>query len=255
VTPLILSVPTERTSPQVARALATGTGGRVLEVPPLAPVGEPIAFFASPVMWPMLVEAQAKRIDFYYGDKGYFKRDAYIRLTRNAYQHDGRGEASPDRFRRFDLPIRPWRTTGRHIVVCPNSPAYFRLFGLNADDWLQDVQDQLARTTDREVHIRWKSDVRVRPLEADLVDAWAVVVFSSNAAVDALLAGVPVFVLAPFCAAARMGLSTLASIEVPFYPDDRESFAWNLAAHQWTLEEIARGEAWHALHDAEAVAA
>lgn len=254
MTPLILSVPTELTSPKVARALANGTGGRVLEVPPLVDVTEPIAFFASPVMWPMLLEAQAKGIDFYYGDKGYFERNTYIRLTRNAYQHDGRGAASPDRFRRFNIPIRPWRTTGRHIVVCPNSPGYFRLFGMHADTWLETVRADLARVTDREIRVRWKPDVRHRPLEVDLIDAWAVVVFSSNAAVEALLAGVPVFVLAPFCAAARMGLSTIASIETPYYPDDREAFASALAANQWTLDEMARGDAWRALHQ-EAVAA
>jgi hypothetical protein len=58
---------------------------------------------------------------------------------------------------------------------------------------------------------------------------------------------VPVFPLGK-CAASRMGLSDLARIETPYYPGDREQFLWNLAAQQWTLDEIAAGEAWRALH-------
>lgn len=251
VQPLVLSIESERTSPKFAQAFVRGCGGRYVPVPPLLEVERPIAFFASPVIWPMILEAQAKRIDYYYGDHGYFDRTRYLRIARNAFQHDGRGSKSPERFRRFGLSVQPWRKTGRHVLVCPNSRVYFSLFGLNVDDWIADVTTEIGRATDREVRIRWKADARSRPIKSDLVDCWAVVVFSSNAAVDALLAGVPVFTLAPFAATARMGLSTLSSIEAPFYPDDRIPFMCSLADNQWTLEEIETGEPWRRLQNQE----
>ena len=75
---------------------------------------------------------------------------------------------------------------------------------------------------------------KTAPLAVDLKDCHAVVVHSSNVAVDALLAGVPVFCTVP-CAAYRMGYADLSKIESPLYPDDREQWAWNLADQQWTL--------------------
>jgi hypothetical protein len=88
-----------------------------------------------------------------------------------------------------------------------------------------------------------------KPLSADLVGAWALVTHSSNAAVEALLEGVPVFCTAP-CAAYRMGRPDVAAIEAPALPDDREQWAWNLARAQWTLAEMKSGECWRDLQRA-----
>lgn len=252
--PTILSVPSERTSPLFARAWERGVGGTIVDVPPLVSTAGPIACFGSPVLWPMLQEAIADGRDWYYADKGYFERGRYLRITKNAYQHDGRGAATEDRFARLGLEVQPWRQDGRHVLICPNTRVYFQLFGLDVDGWISDVTRQIRAVSDREVRVRWKSDLSSRPIEADLVDAWALVTFSSNAAIDALLAGVPVFALAPFAAARRMGLDDLSAIESPVYPDDRAEFMATLAEQQWTLDEIARGDAWRALQPREEVA-
>jgi hypothetical protein len=232
------------TSPKFAYAFAKGCGGTMTDEIDLLFDG-PVATFGTPPLWPLLRTARAVGRDVYFGDHGYFGRHKFFRITQHAMQHDGTGDATPDRFHVFQRPVQPWRKSGRYILVCPNSAVYFGLHGLNVEEWLIDVRQQLAKHTDREVKIRWK--VTAEPIATDLEDAWAVVVFSSAAAIDALIAGVPCFTLAPFAATVRMGLSDLARIEAPFYPDDREPFLWTLANNQWTIREICAGMAWDGL--------
>jgi hypothetical protein len=250
VTPVSYYVPTEFSSPKFAFAFAKGCGGPITDEREL--FDGPVAFFGSPAMWPLLRKAQAAGRDWLFGDHGYFGnernlRKRYFRITRNGYQHDGRGHATPARFERLQRPVQRWRKSGRHILVCPNSAVYFGLHGLNVDEWLVDVRQQLAAVTDRPIRIRWK--VSATPIAEDLQDCWAVVVFSSSSAIDGLIAGVPCVTLAPFASTVRMGRTSLADIERPLYPSDREPFLWNLADHQWTLNEIFAGHAWRTLRE------
>jgi len=245
--PVAYYAPDEFTSPKVAYAFAKGCGGTITDEDYLFPGS--VALFGSPARWPLLRRAQAEGRDWFYLDHGYFHKGKYYRITKNAYQHDGVGTSNGARFKAFQrlCQIKPWRTTGSHIVICPNSAIHFALHGLDVEQWLREVTTTIRQHSDREIRIRWKTQRGDRPIAEDLVDAWACVVFSSAAALDALIWGVPVFTLAPFAASVRMGLSDLAQIEQPVYPDDRESFLSVIADHQWTLQEILRGVAWHAL--------
>lgn len=244
--PVTYVVPGELTSPKFGLAFALGCGGTVAH-PTILRAGD-FAAFCTPPVWSLLRQAQAEGRGWYYGDHGYVGRGRYFRITRNAYQHDGRGDAAPDRFRAFGRRVQAWRTSGQHVLVCPNSETYFQLFGMTAAQWVRDTVAALQQVTDREIRVRWKTTAV--PILSDLRDAWALVTFSSAAALDALIAGVPVFSLAPWSAAARMGRSSVAEIEAPAYPDDREPFLWNLAAQQFRLDEIASGYAWRVLHAA-----
>lgn len=249
--PVSYYAPNEFTSPKVAYAFAKGCNGTITDEEELFP--GPVALFASPSRWPLLRQAQVEGRDFYYIDHAYFSRGKYYRITKNAYQHDGLGASTGERFHSFPkLAVQPWRTSGSHILLCPNSGIYFGMHGLDVDQWLRDVATTLFRYTDREIRIRWKVQRHERPIQQDLVDAWAVVVFSSAAALDALIAGVPVFTLAPWAASVRMGLSDLAKIEQPYYPEGRDEFLSVLADHQWTIHEILKGVAWRTLEESRA---
>ena len=81
--------------------------------------------------------------------------------------------------------------------------------------------------------------------------------WSSNSAVEALLAGIPVFVQAKHAASYRMGTPDLTKIENPVAPSDniRLRFFQALAANQWTAEEIASGMAWAQIREREAACA
>lgn len=233
----------ELTSPLWCAAFAKGCGGvvRVGTDADIEPWPEPVALFGSPVLWRLLGRALFETRDWYYGDHGYFGRGRYYRCTRGALQHDGTGDAGPERFEAHRLEVKRWRTSGRHVVVCPPDADFAELMGFDANRWLVETLAALRQATDRTIMVRPR--VIGRPLEIDLADAWALVTYMSNAAVDALIAGVPVIVTGP-SGAARMGLRDPAAIETPILPDDREQFLWNLASRQWTIEEMERGDLW-----------
>lgn len=243
--PTAYSVTREKSSPRWAAAFAAGCVGRVDHAGRLHP--GPVAMFGSPARWDLLRQAQAEGRDWYYGDHGYFGRWTYFRCTRNAWQHDGIGDAGPERFERFGIEIAPWRrdADGNHVLVCPPDAAFARLMGFDAAAWKANVLELLHAATGRPVRVRERHGYTT-PLSADLDGCWALVTYMSNAAVEALLAGVPVFCTGP-CAARTMGLGDLRAIERPVYPVGRRQWAWNLAANQWTLPEMREGALWRAI--------
>jgi hypothetical protein len=83
------------------------------------------------------------------------------------------------------------------------------------------------------------------PLAEALSKAHALVTPSSNVAIEAVVAGVPVFV-SPSSAAAPVGLTDLSLIEAPVYPD-RDKWLAHLAYCQFSLEEMRSGAAWRML--------
>jgi len=243
---------------KICEAFAAGCGAPIVPPYPLLP-GDVFMYGCLRGLLPTLRQAQAEGRTWFYADNGYFRPGrkgwgGYYRVTRNALQHDGSGAAGPDRWNRLDMKIRPWRKTGNHIIVCPPSRLLAVILGFDADRWLAETLATLRNHTKRKIRLRKKmswSEVKLGhgvPLADDLAGAWALVTHSSNAAVEALVAGVPVFCTAP-CAAYRMGLPDVAMIENPIMPGGREQWAWNLAAAQWTLNEMASGLCWRELSD------
>lgn len=184
--------------------------------------------------------------DWLYVDNGYFRRGRFYRVTLNAVQHDGLGgSAAPERLARLGVTVAPWRRGGRHVVVCPQSDWFMAaVCGLDGPEWLRRTLARLRAATDRPIVVRRKG--AARPLAADLAGAWCLVTHASNAAVEAVLAGVPVIVTGPG-AAASMGLGDPAQVEAPLRLDGRRDWAARLAANQWSLDELARGDAWQRL--------
>ncbi len=249
--------PGKRKALKLCTAFAAGCGGRV------APIGQPTlqrgaAFFYG---WtehsvPLIEQCQAQCTDWHYADNAYyFGRGKLFRVTKNALMHDGSGAAGPERFGRFGLEIKPWRKDGAHILITTQSELFYeaRLHTSRAA-WTGEIIEELREHTDRAIIVCHKPPAgemvskqpHARDFESQLCDAWAVVTHSSSSAVKAVLDGVPVFSLAPSMVS-RMGLDDLARIEEPVYPDDREQWLWNLAANQWTLDEMRDGTCWRGL--------
>lgn len=242
-------------SKTVCEAFAAGCGAPIGPPYPLRR-GDVFLYGALRGLLITLQNAQREGRTWYYADNGYMRRghyDGYYRVTRNALQHDGSGTASSDRWRSLGMTIEPWRTGGRHIVVCPPSRLFATLFGFNADHWLRDVVATIKANTDRPIRVRRKmswTEVKapMAPLQEDLQNAWALVTHSSNAAVEAAMAGVPVFATDQ-CGASRVALSDVTKIEKPIRPDDREEWLSVLAANQWTLDEMRSGLCWRMLQE------
>jgi hypothetical protein len=192
----------------------------------------------------LLLQAIAEGRRWFYGDHAYFGRRQFFRVTRNGFQHDASGVGDPRRFEQFGIPVRRWRA-GSHILLCPNSPAHFERAGTTADAWIADTAATLRQHTDREIRVRWKNSGG--ELETELREAHAVVVFTSVSGVIAALHGVACFATAP-CASLAFGSSDLSRIENPARPENRFEMACALAANQWTLHEMASGQAWKELN-------
>lgn len=183
--------------------------------------------------------------DRYMIDNTYFDavRQTSFRVTRNRMQHTGHGQSDGRRFQALGVQIKPWRN-GSHIVVCPQSDSFMQMAGFDGD-WTTCVVERLANLTDREIRVRrWARNKtqQARSLQADLVNAHAVVVWSSAAAVTALLEGIPVVVEADDCAARPMA-GRLEQIEALPRPD-RENWLGVLADNEWTIDELTNGTAW-----------
>lgn len=242
---------------RISQAFAKGTGFPIVPPAPLLP-GDVFMYGALRGLLPTLHQAWAENRTWYYCDNGYFQRsknrqhkvDGYFRITKNALQHDGTGSFSSCRWGMLKWTIKPWRKDGSHILVCPPGELYGEIWGIDVVKWKQETLETLSRVTDRPIHVRERavrSDLS-KPFLGALAGAWALVTDTSNAAVEAVVEGVPVFCTAK-CAAFRMGLPDVSRIEDPIMPDDREQWAWNLGANQWNIEEMADGTCWRELNE------
>lgn len=244
MTPVAYVAVGEKTSPRWCRAFAQGCGGTVAPQRRLHP--GPVAMFGSRRLWGLLEQARAEGRDWYYGDHGYFGRFTFYRVTRNAHQHTGRGEPAYTRLKALGVTVAPWRRGGGHVLVCPPDQIFAGLFGFDGQAWAENIVAELRGRTDREIRVRSRHGNQDRPLWADLEDCWALVTFMSNAAVEAVLAGVPVFCTGR-CAALTMGSDDLSLIESPRRPHGRRRWAAVLAANQWTMDELRDGACWEAI--------
>jgi len=198
--------------------------------------------------------------DFYYVDTGYFGNQIsarnrlgtklWHRVVRNDLQHSDIRPRPADRLERLGIQLQPRRYGTRIIVAVPDDKPC-RFYGIDREQWIHDTVSTIKKHTDRPVIVRQRDpsrQVRVMqdPLSAVLADdVHALVTFNSNAAVESILAGVPVFVLAPTHAAAPVANRDLAQIESPSWPDADKLLAWarHLAYGQFHVQELRDGTA------------
>lgn len=177
------------------------------------------------------------------GDHGAYeaRRAAHISTSWGAMH--GLADASPDRpADRWDalaIELAPWCERDGPVLVCRQlqndqaspSAAQWR-------DLMRDVTFSFARFV---VRPHPRDAPNQQTLTAALANASACVTWSSTAAVEAVIAGVPTVVY------------SIGSIAWPVtshlcrerrFVGDRLQWAYNLAYRQWTYDEIRRGECW-----------
>lgn len=191
-------------------------------------------FYGVRPAWAHLWEqCKRERRDWFYGDNSYHDatRERHFRFTKNAIQHTGLGTSDGKRFAALGITVKPMRSDGDRIVLCPQSPEFMQTVA-GDPGWEARVTKNL-----REIHgadrliVRRKGEKR--PLRDDLARAALLATWSSCAAVTALLEGVRVL-CAPQCCAT--------------FADDRLRWASVLADNEFSLEEMARGDAWRMLN-------
>ena len=148
---------------------------------------------------------------------------------------------SPVRWNALKIPLKPWQKNGRHVVVAAPTPTYEKFHQI--EGWTDRTIRYLSSITERQVVVRQKESKR--PLQYDLDGAHCLVANGSIAAVEAAILGCPVFDNVE-SAAALVGLTDLAQIERPIYPD-RQPWANALAESQFNETELVDGTLWRFL--------
>lgn len=249
-------VPSKLKSLDICRAFARGCGG-TMAIPGQAWMPGPSFFYgvtdANQEQWSQTLLNQ-QRHDFFYSDNSYFDkaRGTQYRVTRNRLQHTGHGMTDGKRFADLDIEIKPWRKDGNHIVLCPQSDDFMRRIVGYTGNWLTNITQALMLRTERPLVVRhWNRDKQAAAatLHDDLRNAWALVTWSSAAAIEAILAGIPAISMGQ-CAARIPGitLDNIEAINGEAFQFDRYEWAGVLADNQWTMDEIKRGVTWQALN-------
>lgn len=207
-------------------------------------------------------QAKAIYIDLgYWGRRKRTRYDGYHKVVLNSRHPTDYFQRQPhkaDRFGQFGITIKPWRKEGSHILVIGMSGKAAAAEGFMPHQWERRTIAQLRKITDRPIIYRPKpnwmearpiagsifGDAQI-PLEDALRNCHAVVAHHSNAAVEALLAGVPC--ICPGGVASVLSGHDLTQIESPPMPAGREQFAYDLAYTQWSLAEMQTGEAYRYL--------
>lgn len=140
--------------------------------------------------------------------------------------------------------IEDWRPAGKEIVILGQ-----RGIGETSvkHDWALSAYQFLRHKYKMPIRIRQHpAKDKSRPIEDDLQNAYAVITFSSSAAIKAIAAGVPAF----YCLKGWIGKDAavfgMDSMLEP-YRGCREMMFHKIGWHQWTQKEIATGEAFRAL--------
>ncbi len=241
----------------VCTAMAKGFGCDTADPPWARPLETPAAFYGRERGTLEIVrQCAVDGSHWIMADNAYIapgQYGGYYKISRDGFQCDGTGIPDDKRLadvlaltgQRFVKDWRP-RTKDGHILMCPAIVGYERTHWFSATQWRRGITKQIRQLTKRKILLRYKPGekgaVVVRPLAADLKNCHALITHDSNIAVEAILAGVPVFITGT-SPAQVFGNVDLATIAEPRMDGDRWEWLAILANNQWTLNEIRDGMA------------
>lgn len=160
------------------------------------------------------------------------------------------------------LQLKPWRSSGDHILICTQNPMSHNWVGQPClSEWLLNTVEQIRLITDRKIIVRphprapviyrmpstknieYQTPSKVLntydDFDLSFKDAHAVLSWTSNPGPQAIIEGVPAFV--GDCSLAHpVGNRYLMDIENPKMPD-RTQWLNDYAHTEYTLDEIRQG--------------
>lgn len=213
----------------------------------------------QPESTPLIAKWRANGRGWIYWDRGYCRRifatdlptgkdGGYYRWHLNSFQMQSIRDVPGDRWKAMCTDVLPWQTNGDHIVVAAPSPTYEKFHRI--EGWTKRTVAELKTKTKRPIVVRDKEMQRRaidrmaggRRLSDDIKGAHCLVTHGSNAAVEAVIMGCPVFVH-PDSAGHLVGSTNLDDIERPIYPD-RTMWLNSLAYCQFNERELCDGTIW-----------
>lgn len=206
---------------------------------------------------------------FRYMDSGYFGNKPnpanpsgwkhWHRIVDNNLQHGTVVPRPGDRWERLNIRLQP-RKYGNAIVIAAPDAKPCAFYGIDLQQWINSTVSTIRANTDRPIILRNRNpDPRFRAqntLAEDLQNGvHAVVTFNSVAATESIIAGVPVFALAPSNAALPVSNIDLTLIDNPWFPDPDQVYQWasHLAYGQFHITELANGVASRILQQTEEI--
>lgn len=162
---------------------------------------------------------------------------------------------------KLGIQMKPWRTSGNHILVCLQRNGGWSMRGYNSVQWANDTIATLREITDRPIIVRGHpGDKKTRyfpqhkdvflssnpSILQDLQGAWATVLYNTSPSVVSAIEGVPVFLTDPQPEHSQSHEVSNTKIKRINDPKlfDREDWVQKLAMCHWNFEELASGEAW-----------
>jgi hypothetical protein len=166
-----------------------------------------------------------------------------------------------------NAPLKPWRTTGDHVLILCQRPKGFNMF-LDQDTWLEKTVDKIRKHTQRPIMIRMHpgDGTRFKQIEKiqkrygtsvsisehanirdALVNCWCTVGINSTPNVVAAIEGIPGYVEDTRRSwAADVAFTDLAQIENPPLPD-RTEWAHKIANIHWSNQQVTSGQLWSSI--------
>jgi len=165
--------------------------------------------------------------------------------------------------RDLGITLKPWRSSGDHILICLQRNGGWSMRGLNVQLWLDEIIKKIRYYSNRLILIRTHpgdkkikdqlnlSHVNVKlsnsvNLLDDLKSAWATVVYNSSPAVASVIEGIPTFLTDPepeHSQAYAVSNLDLRLIETPKLLD-RQGWIEKISMCHWNFQELRSGEAW-----------
>ena len=162
----------------------------------------------------------------------------------------------------LQLKIKPWRSSGEHILIPTQRNGGWSMQGLSVTDWLDKTIGEIRQYSDRPIVVRGhpgdkekhrylKRDARYTlsrnpNIQDDLINAWATVTYNSSPGVASAIEGIPVFVTDPNPAASQahdVANTNLATLENPA-TFERDYWLAKLSMSHWKFSELKDGTAW-----------
>jgi hypothetical protein len=143
-------------------------------------------------------------------------------------------DGGPSRWAAWGVTLQDWQRQGGHVLVLGQKAQSIGDARRMPPGWAQSLRLDTRRPVLR------RMPGAARPLAEDLRGAWCTVTWTSTAAIQGLVAGIPAFHCGPNTLCPELSKPGL-DVEAPIYPDRQPVFE-RLAWCQWSPAEIATGE-------------
>jgi hypothetical protein len=165
--------------------------------------------------------------------------------------------------RDLNLNLKPWRTSGNHILLCLQRNGGWSMRGLDVIQWMNLTIASIRKYSNRPIIVRaHPGDKKIKSIlkinhknvslstKENLVDdlrgAWATVVYNSSPSVASIIEGVPAFLtdtIPQHSQSFDVANTDISNIENPVMPD-KQPWVERLAMCHWNFDELKSGEAW-----------